>query len=42
MSTNRDAAAVSQIVKDKAGHYSRIKDDLLMQTYDSAALMSAK
>ena len=37
---NRNAAAISQVVKDKLGQYSHIKDKLIMQTYDYASVMS--
>ena len=40
VSMNRSAAAISQIVKDKLGQYSNIKDKLIMQTYDGASVMS--
>ena len=39
-SMNRNAAAISQVVKDKLGQHSNIKDKLIMQTYDGASLMS--
>ena len=35
VSMNRNAAAISQVVKDKLGEYSNIKDKLIMQTYDA-------
>ena len=37
---NRNVAAISQVVKDKLGQYSNIKDKLIMQTYDGASVMS--
>ena len=37
---NGNAAAISQVVKDKLGRYSNIKDKLIMQTYDGASVMS--
>ena len=37
---NRNAAAISQLVKNKLGEYSNIKDKLIMQTYDGASVMS--
>ena len=37
---NRNAAAISQVVKDKLGQYSNVKDELIMQTYDGASVMS--
>ncbi|XP_028406454.1 zinc finger MYM-type protein 1-like [Dendronephthya gigantea] len=40
VSTKRDAAAISQFVKDKLSPHSNIKDKLVMQTYDGAAVMS--
>ena len=40
VSMNRNAAAISQVVKDKLGQYSQIKDKLIMQTYDGASVMS--
>ena len=40
VSSNRNAAAISQIVKDKLSQHSRIEDKLIMQTYDGAAVMS--
>ena len=40
VSMNRNVAAVSQVVKDKLGQYSNIKDKLIMQTYDGASVMS--
>ena len=40
VSMNRNAAAISQVVKDKLGQYSNIKDKLIMQTYDGASVMS--
>ena len=40
VSMNRNAAAISQVVKDKLGQYSHIKDKLIMQTYDGASVMS--
>ena len=40
LSMNRNAAALSQVVQDKLGEYSNIKDKLIMQTYDGASVMS--
>ena len=40
VSMNRNAAAISQVVKDKLGQYSNIKEKLIMQTYDGASVMS--
>ena len=40
VSMNRNAAAISQVVKDKPGQYSNIKEKLIMQTYDGASVMS--
>jgi hypothetical protein len=40
VSSNRDAAAVSRVIKDKLNQHSRIKDKLILQTYDGAAVMS--
>ncbi|XP_028413650.1 uncharacterized protein LOC114536504 [Dendronephthya gigantea] len=40
VSTKSDAAAISQFVKDKLSPHSNIKDKLVMQTYDGAAVMS--
>ncbi|CAB3981169.1 zinc finger MYM-type 1-like [Paramuricea clavata] len=37
---NRNAAAISQVVKDKLGQYSNIKEKLIMQTHDGASVMS--
>ena len=39
VSMNINAAAISQVVKDKLGQYSNIKDKLIMQTYDGASVM---
>ena len=40
VSMNRNAAAISQVVKDKLGEYSNIKDKLIMQMYDGTSVMS--
>ena len=40
VSMNRNAAAISQVVKNKLGQYSNIKDKITMQTYDGASVMS--
>ncbi len=40
VSLNRNAAAISQVHKDKLGQYSNIKEKLIMQTYDVASVMS--
>ena len=40
VSMNKNAAGISQVVKDKLGEYSNIKDKLIMQTYDGASVMS--
>ncbi len=40
VSLNRNAAAISQVVKDKLGQYSNIEEKLIMETYDGASVMS--
>ncbi|CAB4024838.1 zinc finger MYM-type 1-like [Paramuricea clavata] len=40
VSSNRNAAAITQVIKDKLSQHSGIKDKLIMQTYDGAAVMS--
>ena len=42
VSTRRDAAAISQLVKDKLSPHSNIKNKLVIQTYDGAAVMSRR
>ena len=39
VSTRRDAAAITQLVKDKLTPHSNIKNKLVMQTYDGAVVM---
>jgi hypothetical protein len=36
VSSNRNAAAITQVIKDKLSQHSGIKDKLIMQTYDGA------
>ena len=40
VSTNRNSAAITQVVKNKLGQYSNIKDKLIMQMYDGASVTS--
>jgi riboflavin synthase alpha subunit len=40
VSLNRNAAAISQVVKDKLGQYSNIEEKLIMQNVDGASVMS--
>ncbi len=41
VSLNRNAAAISQVVKDKLSQYSNIEEKLIMQTYDGASVSLA-
>ncbi len=40
VSLNRNAAAISQVVKDKIGQYSNIEEKLIMQNVEGASVMS--
>jgi osmotically-inducible protein OsmY len=40
VSSSRNAAAMTQVIKDKLSQHSGIKDKLIMQIYDGAAVMS--
>ena len=40
VSSDRNAAAVSQVIKEQLSKHSRIKEKLVLQTYDGAAVMS--
>ena len=40
VSMNRNATAISQVVKEKLCEYSDIKEKLNLQTYDGASVMS--
>ncbi|XP_028403153.1 uncharacterized protein LOC114525891 [Dendronephthya gigantea] len=40
VSMNRTAPAISEVVKDKLGQFSTMKEKLIMQTYDGASVMS--
>ena len=39
VSSNRNAAAITQVIKDKLSQHSGIKDKLIMQTYDGATFV---